>query len=293
MDKPRFVVITPAQNEENYLAKMIQSVVSQTILPDEWVIVDDGSVDETFKIAEQAAQAHPWIKVVKRGPAFSRRLGANVVEGIYFGLRQLSRSDYSFLFKIDADVVLGPDYFQTILAKFAENPELGIATGEIYDLVGSKEVKTRWLPLGVAGPIKGWRRQCFEEIGGLVRGLAWDGIDSFEAMRLGWQATTFDDPELKVLHLRPEGSSVRNRYFGWARRGKAMHFVGAHPLWVLASALYHMADRPFILGGVCMLIGYLDAFLSKSARYDNPAFSRYLRRWQLKRLAGSLRLLDS
>jgi len=108
---------------------------------------------------------------------------------------------------------------------------------------------------------------------------------------LGWQAKTFDDPELKVLHLRPEGSSVKNRYRGWARRGQAMHFVGAHPVWVLASALYHMADRPFILGGMCMVIGYLNAFLSKAARYDNPAFRRYLRRWQLERLACLLRLV--
>lgn len=286
-----FIVITPALNEASFIGQTIESLTGQSLLPQEWVIVDDGSVDDTFNIAEQAAQAHPWIQVVRRGRASPRRLGANVVEAIYFGLERLSSSDYSFLFKIDADVVLGPDYFQAILAKFAENPKLGIATGMVYDMVGSKEVKTRWLPLGVAGPIKGWRKQCLEDIGGLVRGLAWDGIDSFEAMRLGWQAMTFEDPELKVLHLRPEGSSVRNRYVGWARRGKAAHFVGAHPVWVLGSALYHMADRPFILGGICMIIGYLDSFIRRSARYDNPAFRRYLRRWQLERLAGWLRLV--
>ncbi|MBW1991393.1 MAG: glycosyltransferase family 2 protein [Deltaproteobacteria bacterium] len=284
------MVITPAQNEAAYLGQTIDSLTAQTLLPQEWVIVDDGSVDETFQIAQQAARTQPWIKVVQRGPAKSRRLGAGVVEAFDFGLRQVSRRDYTFIFKIDADIVLGPRYFQTILSKFTENPRLGVATGVVYQLMEGREVKTRWLPLGVAGAVKCWRRQCFEEIGGLVPGLAWDGIDSFEALRLGWQAQTFEDPELKVWHLRPEGSSVKSRSRGWVRRGQAMHFVGAHPLWVWASAFYHMAERPFILGGICMLLGYLGAFLQRAPRYENLAFRRFLRRWQLKYLAGSLRL---
>lgn len=290
MTTPRFVVITPAQNEEKFLDQTIPSVVSQTVRPDEWIIVDDGSTDRTALIAQRYQALYPWIKVVIRNNQGKRSIGPGVVEAFYYGFDQLSRNDYEFIFKIDADIILGPRYFQTIFQKFAENPRLGIATGDVYDLVGSREIKMRALPIGVAGAIKCWRRRCFEDIGGIVQGLAWDGIDCFEAMRLGWETMTYEDPDLRVKHLRPEGSSVQNRYRGWARRGKAMHFVGAHPVWVLASALYHMADRPFILGGMCMIISYLDAFLSPTERYDNPAFRRFLRRWQLKRLAAALRL---
>jgi glycosyltransferase involved in cell wall biosynthesis len=290
MSRTKFIVITPAKNEANYIQKTIDSVVSQTLLPSEWLIVDDCSSDDTALLAERAARRHPWIKVVRRVETGKRDVGYGDTRAFMDGLSRTGIPDYEFMFKIDADVVLKPPYFQKIFQKFAANPRLGIGVGEVDELVGSKLVPMRALPHGFNGMIKGWRRACFEAIGGIPRGPGWDGLDCYRAMMLGWETTTFPDADLRVVHLRPEGSSVKNRYEGWARHGRALHFSGAHPLWILASACYHMAERPFVLGGVCLILGYFESVLKKSKQYGDQDFRRYLRRWQLRRLTELLRL---
>lgn len=290
MADENFVVITPARDEAQYLGKTIESIVSQTVLPKEWVIVDDGSVDDTCRIAEEAARSHSWIKVIRLGDRGYRDLGSGLTGVIHKGLDHLSRNDYQYIFNIDADIVLGPNYFKKILTKMAENPKLGISGGVVYDMIKDKKIRLRGLPEFIPGAIKCWRRECFKGMGGLVYGLGWDGFDSFKAMMLGWQATTFEDEELKVLHLRPEKSSIKNRYHGWARHGKILHFTGAHPVWLLASATYHLVDRPFVLGSLCMIIGYLEAFLQGAPQYEDQEFRRYLRAYQKRKLARILRL---
>ncbi len=286
----KFIIITAARNEAAYLGKTIKSVISQTLLPQEWVIVDDGSTDETPRIAQAAAQVHPWIKVVERGDRGYRDVGGGQAEAIREGLKHVSVDDYEFLFNLDADIILGPDYYKVILQKFSENPRLGIAVGQLYELIDARLVKMRTLPFGNIGAVQGWRRRCFEDIGGLVAAPGWDGIASFKAMMLGWQAVTFADDELRIIHLRPEGSSVLNISRGWLRHGQALHFVGAHPLWVLASAGYHMLDRPRVIGGLCLLIGYFEAWFKNAARCEDLEFQRYLRQWQMDKLARILRL---
>jgi len=290
MSEAKFTIITPARNEAAYLGKTIKSVISQTLLPQEWVIVDDGSTDETPRIAQAAAQVHPWIKVVRRRDRGYRDVGRGQAEAIREGLQHISADDYEFLFNLDADIIIGSDYFKVILHKFAENSKLGIACGQLYEYFNGRLTKMRVLPLGMIGAVQGWRKECFQEIGGLAKGPGWDGIASFKAMMLGWQTKTFEDDELTVIHLRPEGSSIRSKYHGWARHGQALHFAGAHPLWVLASAGYHMLDRPFVLGGLCLIIGYLEALFQGAARYEDRQFQRYLRKWQLEKLSQILRL---
>ncbi len=289
MSEAKFIVITAARDEAQYIGKTIESVISQTLWPGEWIIVDDGSRDETARIAQGAAAAYPWIKVVRREDRGYRDVGAGQAEAIHHGIQQISIDDYGFLFNIDADIVLEPNYFRIILSKFAENPKLGIACGQLYEYLNGKLTKMRVLPLGMIGAVQGWRRQCLQEVGGLARGPGWDGIASIKAMMLGWQTQTFEYEELKVIHLRP-GSSIGNGYQGWARHGQALYFAGAHPVWLLASALYHTLDRPYGLSGLSMVIGYLAALFKDSEQYDDPEFRRYLRKWQINHLASLLRL---
>jgi glycosyltransferase involved in cell wall biosynthesis len=290
MAEAKFIVITAAKDEARYLGRTIESVVSQSPLPAAWVIVDDGSVDDTAVIARAAAKAHPWIKVVTRREGGPRDVGAGQARAIHYGLQQIGIDDYDFLFNIDADIVLKPDYFRVILRKFAEAPQLGIAGGQLYENFRGNLSKMRVLPLGMIGAVQAWRRECFQEIGGLARGPGWDGIACFQAMMLGWETRTFPDEELKALHLRPEGSSIKHRHVGWARHGEALYFAGAHPLWLLASAAYHALDYPYLLSGLCMIIGYLAAAARGRQQYGDGEFRRFLRQWQLHKLAGLLGL---
>jgi len=288
--KAEFIVITPARNEAAYIGETIKSVLSQTVLPSMWVIVDDGSSDDTANIAEEAARAHPWIRVVRRKDRGYRDMHGGLVAVIYEGLRHITATDYEFLFNIDADRVFGPNYFRTILNKFKENPELGIASGVVYENFKGKLIRMKGLPWPTSGGIKCWRRKCFEQIGGLVRGLVWDGIDCFKAMMLGWQTKTFEGQELMVIHLRPEGSSDRSILQGFVRRGRGHHWVASHPLWVLASAGCHMLDYPYVMGGGAMIIGYLQAILQGSEQLGDEELKRFLRKFQIAKLSRILRL---
>ena len=286
----RFVVITPARNEADYLEQTIKSVVSQTILPSEWIIVDDGSRDKTALIAEKASQAHPWIKVVRLEDRGYRDLYCVlVVDVIYEGIKNID-ADYEFLFNIDADIVLSPDYFEIILNTLRANPKLGIASGVVYEKFRGKLIKMKGLSWPTSGAIKCWRRKCFEEIGGLVRGLAWEVLDCFRALMLGWQTQAFEDERLKVIHLRLEGSADQRIFHKFVRRGRSHHFMASHPLWLLATAFYHMQERPYILGGVGIIIGYLEAILERSKQLWDHELKRYLRKWQIKKLTQILRL---
>jgi len=290
MAKAKFIVITPARNEAEYIGKTIESLVSQSVLPAEWVIVDDGSSDETAAIAATAARSYPWIKVLRLKDRGYRDFGCGDVEAFCYGITQISANDYQFIFKIDADIVLGRNYFNLILDKFAQDPQLGIAAGEVDEVIGGKPLRLRALPLAKAGAVKGWRRECFEARRDPVQTLGWDGIDSFKAMMVGWKAITFQDEALSVIHLRPMGASDPNIYRRWARHGQALYFMGAHPLWVLASALYHLLDPPYVTGAMCLLGEYLKAALKGAEQYNDAEFKRFLRHWQLRKLAQVLRL---
>jgi poly-beta-1,6-N-acetyl-D-glucosamine synthase len=290
LHQKKFIVVTPARNEAVYIEIAINSIVSQTAFPVEWVIVDDGSIDNTANIAEEAARCYPWIKVVKQRDRGYRDVGYGDVETFNQGLSNIETQDYDYLFRIDADMKLPPNYFNIILEKFAQDDNLGIAVGEVDELRKGRLVRLRSLPYGFNGMVKGWRRTCFEEIGGLPAGPGWDGIDCFRAMMCGWETKTFPDQELRSIHLRPEGSSIKSQYHGWARHGRALHFLGAHPVWVIGSAVYHLMDRPYLLGGFCQILGYFAALANRGKQYDAPGFKQYVQDWQMKELARILRL---
>jgi biofilm PGA synthesis N-glycosyltransferase PgaC len=290
MSREIFVVITPAKNEADYLPKTIESIVKQNLLPSEWIIVDDGSNDNTGEIATNAASKYSWIKVITRIDRGYRDLGVGVVEAMTDGINRITVKNYEFMFNIDADIILPPTYFEKLIVKFKENPKLGIAAGAVLDQVGERLIPMRTLPLGFNGMVRCWRRKCFQEIGGIPRGLAWDGLDCYQAIMLGWETETFTDLDLQVIHMRPEKSSVKNKFHGWARHGRALHFSGAHPIWVLSSALYHMLDRPYVLSGFCLLLGYLGAWMVRQDRFGDKQFRKFLRTLQMKKLASLLKL---
>jgi glycosyltransferase involved in cell wall biosynthesis len=279
MTEPRFAVLTAARNEAAYLGYTLLSVARQTLRPTLWLIVDDGSQDDTFLLARAAATRHPWIRPLRRPASGGRDTGAGVVAALTFGLSRLRLADYDFLFILDADILLGPRYYEAILAKFARMPRLGVATGTVRDLRDGRLIPLRGQRFGMIGALKGWRRACLEEIGGLAPGEGWEGIDSLQALRRGWQAVTFPDPELVALHLKP-------RAHGWRRHGQALYFAGARPLWVGASICYHLGSRPCLRAGLEILLGYLAAWRQGAPRFADPEFLAFQRRWHRRRLLG-------
>jgi glycosyltransferase involved in cell wall biosynthesis len=279
------LVVSPVKDEAKYLERTIRSMVAQEVRPRRWIIVDDGSTDRTGELADEAAREHRWISVLHRQGTAERRVGPGVVEAFYAGLALANIDEYDYVCKLDGDLEFQPGYFAELFRRFAKNPKLGTASGKAHIPVGDHFVLERSGDDFSHGVAKLYRRQCFEEIGGIVREVMWDGIDCHRCRMLGWEAVSYDDPDLAILHLRQMGSSFKSVYHGRMRWGRGQYFMGTHPVYLFGIMIYRMFERPWILGGLCILLGYILAWYKRIRRYEEPGFRRFLHHWQMKELS--------
>jgi cellulose synthase/poly-beta-1,6-N-acetylglucosamine synthase-like glycosyltransferase len=252
------------------------------------VIVDDGSRDRTASILERAAAETPWLRVVGRPDRGYRKVGGGVIDAFYEGLEAID-IDYDFVAKMDVDLEFSPLYLERILEYFERDPGLAAASGKVYRREDDRLVEEFMIDEMVAGQFKLYRREAFEQIGGFVREVMWDGIDFHRARMAGYRTASLDDPELRIVHLRLMGSSDRSVHSGRLRWGRGQWFMGSSFPYMLASGLFRMRERPYGIGGLLIIAGYLRAALRRETRYGDLEFRRDLRRWQRRRLLGLLR----
>ena len=281
MDRPKYVIVSPVRDEEKHIEDTIQSVVQQTVRPVEWIIVDDGSGDRTGAIIENYAKVYSWIHVVHRTDRGQRVPGAGVMEAFYDGFHQIGSADWEFIVKLDGDVLTEPDYFARCFEKFEENPKLGMCGGVMYCMVGGEPTLETHPMFHVRGPIKLYKRACWDAIGGLVKAAGWDTVDEVQANRLGWQTRSF--PDMKVIHLRPTGA-VQGFWHDGVKMGRAAYFSGYHPLFMMAKCLKRLKQKPYVLSAAAHGYGYFGSILKRASRIDDPALVRYIRRQQMRRL---------
>ena len=294
---PRVLIITPAKDEADYIQETIDSLVAQSVRPERWIIVDDRSTDGMGEIAAAAAAEHDWITVIHRTGGENgdtvRRVGPGVVDAFYEGLESVDWRAFDFVCKLDADLRIPPNYFADVLAKFAAEPRLGTLSGKCRVPVETADGSERLVLERTSddfshGVAKMFRRECFEQIGGFVREVMWDGIDCHRCRMLGWEARSDDDENLRLVHLRLMGSSFRSVYHGRLRWGRGQWFMGTHPLYLLGIAIYRTFERPRGLGGLCILAGYFGQLIRRAPRYDAPGFRRHLHAWQMGELKRRL-----
>ncbi len=286
----RIVIISPVRNEEKFISQIIDSITSQTVKPVEWIIVDDGSIDRTLDIVNKATQTYNWIHVVKKPDRGLRSVGPGVVEAFYYGYERIRNKDYDFICKMDADIKIEPRYFETLLTFFAKDHYLGAASGKPFLKENGKLIEERTHDEMVAGQINFYRRKCFEDIGGFVKEVHWDGIAFHQARIKGWRTCSIRHPHLNFLHKRLMGSSHKGILHGRIRWGKGQYFMGTHLLFIFAITVYRMLERPFFIGGLFILIGYFQAWLKSMPRYNNLSFRKSLHAWQFERLGIGKRL---
>jgi len=277
----RYVLITPARDEAEHLQATVNAVLRQTVAPAKWVIVDDGSTDATPEIARRAAQQHPWIHVIRREDRRRRAVGPGVVDAFYAGYATVDPAEFDYVCKFDADIEVPPGYFEELMRRMEANPRIGTCSGKPYFRTrGGKLVSEACGDETSVGMTKFYRIECFRQIGGFVRGLMWDGIDCHRCRMLGWIACSWDDPELRFVHLRPMGASQRGVLTGRARHGSGQYYMGTGPAYMAASALFRMTRRPVVIGGAAMWWGYVRSMLRRAPRYGDREFRRFLRRFQ-------------
>lgn len=291
MKENKIVIISPVRDEEDFIDCTINSVLNQSIKPTQWIIVDDGSKDSTYEKVNKISQEHDWISVIKKPNRGKRAVGPGVVEAFYYGYENIKIKDYDYICKMDGDIEFGPKYFETLLKKFEEDKYLGAASGKPHlELENGKLVEERTSDEMVAGMINFYRRKCFDDIGGFVKEVHWDGIAYHKARMKGWRTKSIKHADLDFIHKRQMGSSHKNILHGRMRWGKGQYFMGTHPLYISAIGLYRLVEKPYVIGGVCIILGYVNAMISGIKRYDDPEFRKSLHAWQFERLGLGKRL---
>jgi len=290
----RYVVITPCRDEAEYLPITIETMVKQTVKPTLWLIVDDGSTDATPEIVEQASREHPWIQLHRRTDRGARAVGGGVVEAFNEGLAQIDLDDYDYLCKLDADLGLPEVYFQRLIEHMEADPLLGNFSGKTYiNPSGEKWVSERMGDENAIGASKFYRVACFREIGGFVAQACWDGIDGHMCRMRGWKAMSLDHPDLRMRHYRPQGSSQQSVWVGRKRWGRGKFFMGSSLPYVVAVSGYRMLERPFVIGGLGILTGYLEAWRGEHARFGDRNYLRHLRSYERRSLVfGKRRTME-
>ena len=280
---PKYVVISPVRDEEAYLRFTIESMLAQTIRPTEWVIVNDGSTDSTGAIIDEYAAQHSWIRAVHRGNRGFRKAGGGVVEAFNDGYRTLDTEDWQFVVKMDGDLTFEADYFEKCLENFHRDPQLGIGGGVIcYIENGAKRFE--FCPeFHVRGATKIYRRECWDAIGGFWPAPGWDTMDEVKANMLGWGTRSF--PDLHLQHHRYTGTAD-GIWAGMVKNGRANYVCGYHPLFMLAKCCLRLPKRPYVIGSIGLLYGFLSGYLKQIPQVDDRKTIGFLRRQQLGRLWG-------
>ncbi len=294
-NQQRYVLITPCRDEAQYARRCIESVLNQSIPPALWVVVDDGSSDETPAILAEYAASNPSMKIVRRDDRGRRAVGPGVVDAFYAGLETIDLSEFDYLCKFDLDLDLPPRYFEILIERMIANPRLGTCSGKPYFEEGEPPhlVSEKCGDEMSVGMTKFYRTTCFQEIGGFIREVMWDGIDCHRCRMLGWIACSWDDADLRFVHLRPMGSSQKSIFTGRKRHGYGQYFMGTGLLYMTASATFRLWHPPYLLGGLAMWWGYVESLLQKKPRYNDLAFRSFLNRYQSRCLfAGKHRATE-
>jgi glycosyltransferase involved in cell wall biosynthesis len=280
MSDHQYCLISPCRDEAPFARQTLESVIAQTIRPALWVIVDDGSTDDSPRILAEYASQHSWIHIVTRPDRGDRSLGGGVVDAFYTGYDLINANDYRYICKLDLDLKLPPRYFETLIGRMEANPRLGTCSGKPFMNLNGRLIPETCGDEHSVGMTKFYRTDCFQQIGGFERALMWDGIDCHRCRMLGWIAESSNDPELRFVHLRPMGTSHKSWWTGRVRHGAGQHYMGTSLAYIFASAAFRTIRPPLIVGSAGILWGYLQAKFSRQPRYADREFRRFLNRFQ-------------
>ena len=277
----RYVVVTPVRDEEKHVEKTILSMAAQTILPTEWIIVNDGSTDNTGVIIDQYEKKYSWIKSLHRKNRGYRKSGGGVIETFYKGHNALKTKDWDFICKFDGDLSFDSNYFEKCFRYFEAEPRLGIGGGVVYHNLNGSIVLEKNPKFHVRGATKIYRKECWDQLGGLIKAPGWDTVDEVKANMLGWTTHSFDD--LGLIHHKYTGSAD-GIWGGCVKNGRADYIAGYHPLFMTAKCIKRIKDKPYFISAIGLFYGYMSGYIKGIKQVQDQQLIKYLRRQQLNKL---------
>jgi glycosyltransferase involved in cell wall biosynthesis len=280
----RYVIITPACNEEKLIEYTLKSVVKQTVLPVKWVIVNDGSTDATGSIVERYVNQYDWIELVNMPKRKGRNFAAKV-HAFNAGRERLKDVTYEVIGNLDADVSLDDDHFEFLMGKFRDDPALGVAGTIFVEEQGYNSASDSFEGQNyVSGQCQMFRRQCFDEIGGYFPskngGIDWIAVTT--ARMIGWKTRSYR--EKSFFHHRLLGTADRGILGSNYAYGKKDYYFGGHPLWEFFRFGYRLTRKPYVLGGAALFLGYTVAYMKREQRPVSDELMKFHRKEQIRRL---------
>ena len=283
----KYYTIIPAHNEEAFMGITLQSLAAQTVLPAKAVVVNDNSTDGTAHIVQDFANRYPWISLVNKQSDAIHMPGSKVIQAFNAGYATIDE-DYDIIVKLDADLILPPDYFETILNVFKQDSTVGMAGGFAYiEKNGGWVIESLTDKDHIRGAFKAYRKELFLQMGGLRPAMGWDTADELIAKFYNWKVITIE--RLIVKHLKPTGANYNKaaRY----KQGEAFYTLGyGLVITAIAGAKLAMRKKKPLL-----FIDYISGFL-KAKKENRPLLvnnvqAKFIRSYRWKKMKEKVFLI--
>lgn len=279
-----YYIVIPAHNEEAFIALTLQSLLSQSVLPKKVVVVNDNSTDKTAEIVTAFTKENPFITLVNKTSEAIHLPGSKVIQAFHKGFETLDEN-YDVIVKLDADLILPNNYFETVLNIFKKDATIGMAGGFAYI-----EKNGQWILENltdkdhIRGAFKAYRKACFQQIGNLKPAMGWDTVDELLSKFYGWKVVT--DASLIVKHLKPTGANYNKtaRY----KQGEAFYTLGyGFLITSIASAkLAMMKKKPLLF--LDYIKGFVKAKSAKTPLLVTEEQAKYIRKYRLQKMKEKL-----
>ncbi len=280
----QYYLIIPAHNEAQHIALTLQSIEVQTVLPKKIVVVNDHSTDETESIVKSFIAHNPNLILVNNLSDSEHQPGSKVIRAFQKGLETLDEN-YDFIVKLDADLILPPNYFETIIAHFKSDAKIGMVGGFAYiEKNGAWILENLTDKNHIRGAFKAYRKACFQQIGGLKPAMGWDTVDELLAKFYGWKIET--DETLKVKHLKPTGANYNKT--ARFKQGEAFYALG-YGFWITAIAsvkLAMMKKKPLLF--LDYIRGFWKAKFSNKPLLVTEEQAKFIRNYRWTKMKGKI-----
>ncbi len=281
--KPKYVLVTPARNEQEFIGNLLASIVRQTILPEMHVVVSDGSNDGTDAIVTQYAKRYSFISLL-RIPNSGKRCFGSKVSALKSGFDAVKVHRADYLGCLDADITLGHDYYERVIARMKANPQMGLASGICIEKTENGLRRIMSNSNHVPGPVQLFRRESYEAIGGYhpVSVMGEDSLAEIRVRMNGWETKSFSD--IVAYHHRRIGSATAGALRTCFRFGQTDYHLGKHPLFILLKAVRRVFAPPYLVGSVAQMTGYFGLWCLRSSRDATSDIVDFVQREEFAKL---------
>ena len=280
----KYYIVIPSYNEEALIGLTLQSLISQTILPSKIVVLNDNSTDRTAEVVLEFAKNNPYISLVNKSSENIHLPGSKVIQAFEKGFETLD-DNYDLIVKIDADLIFPTNYFETIIKHFQSDERIGMVGGFCYI-----EKNGEWILENltdkdhIRGALKAYRKETFQQIGGLKPAMGWDTVDELLCKFYNWKVVT--DESLHVQHLKPTGASYNKaaRY----KQGEAFYSLGYGFIITAISSLKLAMRKGKPLLFIDYIMGFWKAKSSGKPLFVTAEQAKFFRNYRWKKMKEKL-----